>query len=308
MALFIDQIRANLYQACHCRNYIDVTIYPTTAYTTAQVIYLPPLLGTPGAPLQFRCSSITDVSYVYAYTGTTTYNIGKYTSWQSVTTALYNKYFVPYVGMIAGATTNTRIVFRPVFLNSLVTDGASSAVYRMPGVASSATPNLANLFPSFPPVDNGGVSSGEYNALVDAAIKCSKMPVLQAGCSSIGSTQSYTSTWPGWTFPICIDPNGPWIQMVLTLILYTSDTAVTSFRVSFGHGAWTGTAARSWRTGSFSEYRIDLSAMVNTVDPDYSACGRDFWYCHVDLFPSVKGSGSIYSWSAWTGVPEGPLA
>ena len=298
-------LRDMLQVAACCRNNLDVTIYPTTAYSTAQTIYMPPVLGTLYNKLQVRVSSTTDISNMYLLSGGGTYTQSYSSATWTDVTATSTKYAVPYVTMVAGATTATRIVFRAIQDPTVGSYGATDLKRLMPGHSSSESVTFDNMAISFPLTDNGGVSPAEYNCMVDAARKCGELPVLQSGVSTISQTQQWVSNWTGITIPVCLDPQGPAAQKVLTLVIYTQDTAITQLRAAFGHGSWTGTLERSFRTNSISEYRLNLTRMLEITQPDFVQCGRQYWYCHIDNFPSQKGSGYIYCWSAWTGVPEG---
>lgn len=305
----LDKLRTNLQLAACCRNNLDVTIYPTTAYSSTVDVYMPPLLGTNYCPMEVRVSSVTDISAFYLYAGGTSYTQSKSASaWNSVY-ATNTKYVVPWVRMVAGATTTTRFFFRARQDSYIGTYGTPSGIRRMPGLTPSTPLSPSSICPTFPLADNGGVNSGEYNAFIDAARKCGELPVLQSGATIISGTQTWPSgTWSGITFPVCLDPQGPAAQKVLTLVYYTQASGLTELRCSFGHGAWTGTLARTNRANNICEYRCNLTRMLETVPPDYAQNGRQYWYCHVDYYPSTKGTDAIYCWSAWTGVPEGPLS
>lgn len=304
MSTEMSKILTALDWAIARRSVIDVSLYRDSSGTISPYFYLPPLPNHCGWAVRF--SRTSDSGNFYESVGGTSYSVTKNSSgW----TKLSNRsvkyttlYFATTTGANWGSSNPIRIVIRPEQLSDEVT-GYSSSFFSKPGMSNSIA-SLENSFPFFSHSVPTGLSSAHYNTLIDAAKKALEIPVLHAASASLAGYDSFTE----WTalIPLCVSPDSPPAQRIFTIVFRTPSTPPEALKVEIGNVALE--APRTFYTNNLAEYRIDLTDAIALVPPTLSQHGRSFYYAKLSLFPSKKSSAAIYSWSAWTGIPEGGLS
>jgi len=304
----ISSLERQLEWALMRRFNFDCFIKPYSSYTSSFLMYFPPMPNRCG--IRVRCSdaakfgSILSIRY-----GTSTTSVSLSSSFNMIP-GVPNRFFTPYANGTApsgwaSTTAQTRIQFVCGYSTG-EQDGYYSSFMTGPGFRSDAPQDYEHAMPFFmktrQALSLGRLPSCAYNSMIDAAKQIERIPVMHSGAAYFNG---YFDDWSSFNvqFFVALDPDLGGRQHILTLAFYATG-GPTRFRVTVGAYTLTAKLIESpASTTDVYEYEVDLSMVVEHLEPDFFNHGRSFYRVKIDPFPDLKVTAEIRSWGAYTGCP-----
>ena len=251
----------------------DCFIKPYSSYTSTFTVYL-----------SVRASDPTKFSStIYLRSAGSSQSRTLSTGWSSLP-AVTTRFFVTYANGTApsgwaSTTYQTRIQFLPQYVTG-EQGGSNIDFLSGPGMRSDVVRDYEHALPLFMKsreyLNLTGLRSCAYNSMVLAAKQVERIPVMQTG---VAYFSAYLDNWSTFNaiFFVTLDPDLGGRQHVLTLAFY-ADGGPTRFRVTVGAYTLTASLLESPAvTLDVYEYEVDLSVVVQFLEPDYSENGRFFY-------------------------------
>lgn len=310
MATARSALERNLEWARARKSYLDTYITPDSSISSASTFYFPPF---PSHMFGLcRVSRVSPINYIHCISSGTTYAIALNTTSGASLPTNTNKYSKLYASVKPSTSWDTTNPVRVVLMPSQIAPDSDDYVtnyFQAPGRCIPSPQTLDEMFLNFSRMNNGGVSAAEYNQLRACAIQAADFPVLHSALGSFSGYYTFSS-WMGINFPLVADPNGPPLQKLLTLIFYLGSDGPTKLRVVIGgaQGGTIETASKTWYSQQLAEYQVDLTHALNNIAPMFEAHGRKFYEITISFFEGFKSAATIYSWAAYTGIPEGAFS